>query len=140
MDASSTIDPIQRSFCEALSELYGSALDRVVLFGSRARGEAGPESDYDVAVFLKEVGPGMAEWNRLADLRLRFLDAGGPSSTPSHSSHPNTIAIARSCTRSDATALPCEAPDRPVFGDGPRYAGPRRTHADDGFDRRLGLA
>jgi predicted nucleotidyltransferase len=50
----------------------------VVLFGSRARGEATEDSDYDVAVFLKEVRPGMIEWNRLADLRLRFLDAGRP--------------------------------------------------------------
>ena len=78
MDIELTLDPVLRSFREALSELYGAALDRVVLFGSRARGEAGPESDYDIAVFLKEVGPGMTEWNRLADLRLRFLDAGGP--------------------------------------------------------------
>jgi predicted nucleotidyltransferase len=78
MDIDLALDPVLRSFREALTELYGPRLDRVVLFGSRARGEAGPESDYDVAVFLKEPGPGMTEWNRLADLRLRFLDAGGP--------------------------------------------------------------
>ena len=72
------IDPILRSFRTTLALLYGPALDRVVLFGSRARGDATEESDYDVAVFLTEVQPGMIEWNRLADLRLRFLDAGGP--------------------------------------------------------------
>jgi len=78
MESPLTIDPIVQSFREALAELYGPTLDRVVLFGSRARGDAAEDSDYDVAVFLKEVQPGMTEWNRLADLRLRFLDAGGP--------------------------------------------------------------
>ncbi len=77
------IDPILGTFCQALAELYGPALDRVVLFGSRARGDAREDSDYDVAVFLKEAGDKVisdlwVEWDRLADLRVRFLDAGGP--------------------------------------------------------------
>jgi predicted nucleotidyltransferase len=78
MNSAVTSDPILRRFREALAELYGPLLDRVILFGSRARGDAGDGSDYDVAVFLKDVRPGMAEWYRLADLRGRFLDAGGP--------------------------------------------------------------
>jgi uncharacterized protein len=78
MDTAVTVDPILRSFREALAELYGPALDRVVLFGSRARGDAEEHSDYDVAVFLRIVRPGMAEWYNLADLRTRILDAGGP--------------------------------------------------------------
>jgi predicted nucleotidyltransferase len=73
-----TIDPVLKRFREVLVELFGPALDRVVLFGSRARGEAGPDSEYDVAVFLKEMRPGMIEWDRLADLRARFLAEGGP--------------------------------------------------------------
>ncbi len=71
-------DPILESFHRALAELYGPVLDHAVLFGSRARGNAGDHSDYDVAVFLKDVSPGMAEWYRLADLRTLILDAGGP--------------------------------------------------------------
>jgi predicted nucleotidyltransferase len=72
-----------KRFREALAELYGPELDRVVLFGSRARGDARDDSDYDVAVFLKETGDEetgdrWAEWDRLADLRVRFLDEGGP--------------------------------------------------------------
>jgi predicted nucleotidyltransferase len=78
MDAADTIDPILRRFRDALAELYGPALDRVVLFGSRARGDAAEHSDYDLAVFLRIVRPGMAEWYNLADLRTRILDAGGP--------------------------------------------------------------
>jgi len=49
-----------------------------VLFGSRARGAAGDDADYDIAVFLRDVGPGMTEWYHLADFRTRILDAGGP--------------------------------------------------------------
>ena len=33
-------DPILARFRAALDELYGDALERVVLFGSRARGDA----------------------------------------------------------------------------------------------------
>ncbi len=36
----------------SLAALYGPRLERAVLFGSRARGDAHPESDYDVAVFV----------------------------------------------------------------------------------------
>ena len=53
MAGTTTLDPILKSFRDALAELYGPTLDRVVLFGSRARGDARPDSDYDVAVFLK---------------------------------------------------------------------------------------
>ncbi|HEX8271193.1 MAG TPA: nucleotidyltransferase domain-containing protein [Longimicrobiaceae bacterium] len=35
-----------------LEELYGPRLERVVLFGSQARGDATPESDVDVLVVL----------------------------------------------------------------------------------------
>jgi predicted nucleotidyltransferase len=76
--AATRIDPVLERFRQALAELYGPALDRVVLFGSRARGDAHPDSDYDVAVFLKDMGDRRSEWNRLADLRVRFLDEGGP--------------------------------------------------------------
>lgn len=41
-----------------LSEIYGSTLDKIVLYGSYARGEETPESDVDIAVILK---PGNTE-------------------------------------------------------------------------------
>lgn len=77
MDTVVTIDPVLRRFRDAVAELYGPVLDRMVLFGSRARGEAGPESDYDVAVFLKHMDSRLAEAYRLADLRVRFIDETG---------------------------------------------------------------
>ena len=72
-----TSDPILTRFRAALDELYGDQIDRVVLFGSRARGEASAESDYDVAVFLKSLPDRWKELNRLANLRVQFLDDTG---------------------------------------------------------------
>ena len=66
MLASPADDPILRRFRAALDRLYGDRIERVVLFGSRARGDAREDSDYDVAVFLK----------RLADRWQCYFEAG----------------------------------------------------------------
>ena len=68
-----THDPVLQRFRTALTEIYGDQLDRVVLFGSRARGDSRPDSDYDVAVFLRSLPDRAKELNRLADLRVDFL-------------------------------------------------------------------
>jgi uncharacterized protein len=47
-------DPVLVRFRAALDEIYGDRIERVVLFGSRARGDARPDSDYDIAVFLRD--------------------------------------------------------------------------------------
>lgn len=49
---SEVIDPVLSRFRTELAKLYGERIERVVLYGSRARGDARPDSDYDVAVFL----------------------------------------------------------------------------------------
>jgi predicted nucleotidyltransferase len=73
-----TANPIVLAkFRAALNEMYGDRIERVVLFGSRARGEADTESDYDVAIFLKDLDDRWAELDRLAILRVRFLDETG---------------------------------------------------------------
>jgi predicted nucleotidyltransferase len=61
-------DPILKRFRAALDAAYGLRLDRVVLYGSRARGDAGLDSDYDIAVFLRDMPDRAVELNRLADL------------------------------------------------------------------------
>lgn len=72
-----TTDPVLLRFYEALREIYGSQIERVVLFGSRARGEARPDSDYDIAVFLKSLPDIWEERKRLANLRVDFIDNTG---------------------------------------------------------------
>jgi uncharacterized protein len=69
-----TDDPVLRRYRAALDEMYGDKIERVVLFGSRARGDARADSDYDIAVFLKSLPDRWAELDRLADLRVRFFD------------------------------------------------------------------
>ena len=64
---------ILRRFRTALNELYGDRIERVVLFGSHARGDAHEGSDYDIAVFLKDLTDRWREFHRLADLRTDIL-------------------------------------------------------------------
>lgn len=66
-------DPALKRFRAAVTELYGDRLARVVLFGSRARGDAAPDSDYDVAVFLRDMPDRFVEMDRLADLSTNIL-------------------------------------------------------------------
>jgi predicted nucleotidyltransferase len=77
MTVASTDDPILKRFKAALQEIYGDQIERIVLFGSRARGEAQPDSDYDVALFLRQVPDRGQERHRLADLRVDFIDDTG---------------------------------------------------------------
>ena len=68
------LDPILKRVRSALGDLYGDRIERVVLFGSRARGDANENSDYDVAVFLNDLTERWRELDRLADLRSDFLE------------------------------------------------------------------
>lgn len=71
-------DPVLARFRAAVEAAYGARLERLVLYGSRARGEARADSDYDVAVFLRDLGDPWAEMDRLADIATDVLyDIGG---------------------------------------------------------------
>jgi uncharacterized protein len=68
--ADPTQHPALLRFAASVRALYGDRVERIVLFGSRARGDAREDSDWDVAVFLR----GSPRWwdeqrrlNRLGD-------------------------------------------------------------------------
>ena len=68
-----TTDPILQKFRVALDEVYGERIERVVLYGSRARGDARPDSDYDVAVFLTDLTDRWDEIDRIVEIETDIL-------------------------------------------------------------------
>ena len=68
-----TDDPVIARFRAALDSAFGQRVERVVLYGSRARGDAGSDSDYDVAVFLRDMDDRWPEMKRLADISTEIL-------------------------------------------------------------------
>jgi predicted nucleotidyltransferase len=67
------IDPVLSRFRAELNSAYGARIERVVLFGSRARGDARPDSDYDVAVFLNDLAGFGAEAAKIAAIETDIL-------------------------------------------------------------------
>jgi predicted nucleotidyltransferase len=70
-------------YVAALERRYGADLVSVVLFGSRARGEAGPESDIDVLIVAR--GLPRRRWDRyggLRDLARQVSDEFADAATP----------------------------------------------------------
>lgn len=66
-------DPVLRRFRAALADTHGDRLERAVLFGSRARGDSRPDSDYDIAVFIRDPGDWFDEVVRLAEPGTEIL-------------------------------------------------------------------
>jgi predicted nucleotidyltransferase len=77
MPAAAIDDPILKRFRAALDALYGDRIERVVLFGSRARGDAREDSDYDAAVFLHDFSDHWAESRRIATIETEILCDSG---------------------------------------------------------------
>jgi uncharacterized protein len=61
---------------QSLKQLYGDRLDKIVLFGSQARGDARPDSDIDILIVLKNPFNYSQESERIsifiADLCLEY--------------------------------------------------------------------
>lgn len=72
-----TADSVLVRFRQALHEAYGYKIERVVLLGSRARGDARPDSDYDIAVFLNNPDSFGDEAARLAAIETDILHDTG---------------------------------------------------------------
>jgi predicted nucleotidyltransferase len=73
MPAAALDDPILKRFRAALDELYGDRIERVVLYGSRARGDAREDSDYDVAVFLNDLSDRWKEVDQIVVITTDIL-------------------------------------------------------------------
>lgn len=73
----SVADPVLARFRSELERVYDKRLARMILFGSRARGDARPDSDYDVAVFLTDLDDRWAEADRIADIATDVMDETG---------------------------------------------------------------
>lgn len=63
-----TADPVLVRVKDELRKMYGSRLERLLLYGSRARGDYQEDSDYDVLVVLKPPFDQRKELGRLSDL------------------------------------------------------------------------
>ncbi|MGH7111255.1 MAG: nucleotidyltransferase domain-containing protein [Stellaceae bacterium] len=77
-------EPALKRFRTAVVEVYGDRLERIVLYGSRARGDHRPDSDYDIAAFIKDPGSFYNESGRLAVITTDILEDTGAviSATP----------------------------------------------------------
>ncbi len=65
-------DPILARLKKELEALYGARLKRVLLYGSRARGDHRPDSDYDVLVVLEGPIDGWPERQKLSALSAQL--------------------------------------------------------------------
>jgi predicted nucleotidyltransferase len=66
-------DPVLSTYLRALQHLEGDRLVRAVLFGSRARGDARADSDYDIAVFLKNFSNRWDEKDKLLEIETAII-------------------------------------------------------------------
>src|SRR5580658_5965847 len=73
MTSSPASDPILKRFRAAVQERYGDRIERVMLFGSRARGDAQPDSDYDIALFLRNPASFWVEMGPLSEIETDIL-------------------------------------------------------------------
>src|ERR1700690_1611096 len=72
-----TQPPAMRRFAAAVRALYGDRVERIVLFGSRARGDAREDSDWDVAIFLHDLGDWWTEAEPLGAVEVDLMNETG---------------------------------------------------------------
>lgn len=68
---------VRRLIREAVLEAFGDRVTGILLFGSRARGDHRPDSDWDVAVLLTDERRGWRDISAAGDVRHRLLDETG---------------------------------------------------------------
>ena len=75
MEAVRTPDAVALEFARLARERLGERVREIILFGSRARGDARPESDYDVVVVVDRRSPDVRE--ALLEIEVDLLDRRG---------------------------------------------------------------
>jgi predicted nucleotidyltransferase len=73
MSETSLADPVLARLKKELEALYGPRLKRALLYGSRARGDHQPDSDYDILVILEGPLDLWPEQKRLSAVSSRLL-------------------------------------------------------------------
>jgi predicted nucleotidyltransferase len=68
------INPALQKFRCALDAMYGERIERVILYGSQARGDARADSDYDVAVFLNGLNGSVERWAEADKIAVAATD------------------------------------------------------------------
>ncbi len=78
-DLSGRDNPVLLKLVAAIRAAYGPRIERIVLFGSRARGDfEDGESDYDVAVFMHDLSDRQREIGRLWDIECTVVKSDDP--------------------------------------------------------------
>jgi uncharacterized protein len=69
------IDIVLKHLKNRLTELLGDSIEKMVLFGSRARGDFDTDSDIDIAIIVDGLDPTMKDslYNAVAEIELEFL-------------------------------------------------------------------
>jgi predicted nucleotidyltransferase len=70
-------DPVIPLLKQALADRYGDRLRGILLYGSRARGDFGPDSDYDIVVLLRDLVGQIEETLALGPLCHEIQDKTG---------------------------------------------------------------
>ncbi len=66
-------DPVLRRAKEGLRQIYGDRLAGVVVYGSRARGDQRPDSDYDLIALIRNFDPERDRKREVYDLELELF-------------------------------------------------------------------
>jgi predicted nucleotidyltransferase len=100
-------DPILKRYQTELEAEFGDRLDSIVLFGSRARGEATPDSDYDVAVFIHRATSLYEEGKKLSKIETAIARNTGVliNSIPFSADAPNPPTILMNNIRREGITL-----------------------------------
>jgi len=68
-------DPVLAEIKQRLNETLGDNVERIILFGSRARGDAHKDSDYDVLLLVKKRSRELE--NQVNDIAYEMFDRCG---------------------------------------------------------------